>query len=153
MLNTNYKEYAVHVYENNPFTDGFKSEIGVVDSYEDAKVCAKKSSKKLNEGEHVEIIEIEYDKNGNELSRKFMTGWKAEESEADMETIKLERTQIDREDIRRALKCLEDNGIEKDECGVVLQALCYILTDTETWPLIEAVDLHTPERTMNISNI
>ena len=48
-----------------------------------------------------------------------------------MENINLERTQIDREDIRRALKCLEDNGIEKSECPVVLQALGYILTDTE----------------------
>ena len=30
-----------------------------------------------------------------------------------------------------ALKCLMDNGIEADEAETVLQALCYILLDTE----------------------
>lgn len=33
--------------------------------------------------------------------------------------------------IERALTCLQDNGIDKDECPIVLQALCYILLDTE----------------------
>lgn len=48
-----------------------------------------------------------------------------------MENITLKKTTLDREDIRRALKCLEDNGVDRDECPVVLQALGYILTDTE----------------------
>lgn len=45
--------------------------------------------------------------------------------------IKFDRTEIERRDIQKALQCLEDNGIEKSECPVVLQALGYILTDTE----------------------
>lgn len=48
-----------------------------------------------------------------------------------MENITFKRTEIDRENIRRALQCLEDNGVERSECPVVLQALGYILTDTE----------------------
>lgn len=32
---------------------------------------------------------------------------------------------------KKAQKCLEDNGIEADETGTVLQALFYILFDTE----------------------
>lgn len=57
-----------------------------------------------------------------------------------MEIIKFERTEIDRENIRRALQCLEDNGIDKDECPVVLQALGYILTDTELEDLLTDED-------------
>lgn len=38
---------------------------------------------------------------------------------------------LNREKIKKALQCLADNGIDKDECPIVLQALCYILMDTE----------------------
>lgn len=145
--NNTHKEYAVHVYENNPFTDGFVREIDVFSEYEEAKKRAKKAEKEIDACEHIEIIEVECDENDNELSRKFMTGWKAEESE--METIKLERTQIDREDIRRALKCLEDNGIEKSECPTVLQALGYILTDTELDTLFFDEDFEPRFKHMN----
>lgn len=41
------------------------------------------------------------------------------------------------EKVRKALTCLEDNGIDKDECEIVLQALCYILMDTEIYPTIK----------------
>ena len=34
----------------------------------------------------------------------------------------------------RAEQCLIDNGIDKDEASVVLQALGYILLDTELYP-------------------
>lgn len=34
----------------------------------------------------------------------------------------------------RAKQCLIDNGVERDEAGTVLQALCYILLDTEISP-------------------
>lgn len=48
---------------------------------------------------------------------------------------KVNRT-ITKENIKRALKVLEDNGIEKDEAGVVLQAIGYALLDTELEDLI-----------------
>lgn len=32
----------------------------------------------------------------------------------------------------KAMQCLEDNGIEREEAEEVLQALCYILCDEET---------------------
>jgi len=35
------------------------------------------------------------------------------------------------EDIKRTLKVLADNGVERDECEVVLQAIGYTLLDTE----------------------
>jgi hypothetical protein len=35
------------------------------------------------------------------------------------------------EKIKKALQILEDNGIDKDECEVVLQALGYALLDEE----------------------
>ena len=73
--NNTYTEYAVHVYETDPFADGFLKEIDVFSTYEDAKNCAKKANKTLDEGEHIEIIEVECDENSNELSRKFMVGW------------------------------------------------------------------------------
>ena len=75
MLNTNYKEYAVHVYENNPFSDGFKREIDTLSTYPAATDCAKGNIEALNENEHIEIIEIEYDTDGNEVSRKFIKYW------------------------------------------------------------------------------
>lgn len=39
---------------------------------------------------------------------------------------------VNKERIERALVCLSDNGVPKDECPEVLQALCYILLDEET---------------------
>ena len=45
-----------------------------------------------------------------------------------------------REQIQKALQCLADNGIEKGECAVVLQALCYILMDTEIETLLQDED-------------
>lgn len=36
--------------------------------------------------------------------------------------------------IEKAIQCLIDNGIEKDEAKVVLQALGYILLDEEFFP-------------------
>ena len=36
--------------------------------------------------------------------------------------------------IRAAEKCLIDNGIEPDEASTVLQAIGYILLDTELYP-------------------
>lgn len=41
--------------------------------------------------------------------------------------------QITKENIKRAEKLLVDNGIEKDEASIVLQALGYILLDTELY--------------------
>ena len=37
-------------------------------------------------------------------------------------------------DIKRAEKCLIDNGIEADEAPIVLQAIGYILFDIELYP-------------------
>lgn len=39
---------------------------------------------------------------------------------------------ITQEKFNKAKKCLIDNGIEYDEADIVLQAICYILTDEET---------------------
>jgi hypothetical protein len=36
--------------------------------------------------------------------------------------------------VNAAMQCLIDNGIEADEASVVLQALGYILIDTELFP-------------------
>lgn len=44
--------------------------------------------------------------------------------------IKVNKT-IKQEDIDKALKVLCDNGIEEDECEVVLQAIGYTLLDVE----------------------
>lgn len=41
---------------------------------------------------------------------------------------------IDNSKIRAAEKCLIDNGIEPDEANTVLQAIGYILLDTELYP-------------------
>ena len=38
------------------------------------------------------------------------------------------------EKIKSAEKCLIDNGIEPDEAGTILQALGYILLDSELYP-------------------
>lgn len=50
-------------------------------------------------------------------------------------SIKINKT-VTKEDVERTLKVLEDNGIEKDETGVVLQAIGYSLLDTELEGLI-----------------
>lgn len=41
---------------------------------------------------------------------------------------------VPEEKIASAKQCLIDNGIEDDEAETVLQALCYILMDTEIFP-------------------
>ena len=41
---------------------------------------------------------------------------------------------IDNSKIGAAEKCLIDNGIEPDEASTVLQAIGYILLDTELYP-------------------
>ena len=45
-----------------------------------------------------------------------------------------------KEKIKKALECLVDNGIERDEAGVVLQALGYILCDEEWEDIIFMVE-------------
>lgn len=47
-------------------------------------------------------------------------------SKSYLEDRRLSQSQVD-----AALQCLIDNGIDKDESGIVLQALCYILMDEE----------------------
>lgn len=42
---------------------------------------------------------------------------------------------INNDKIRAAEKCLIDNGIEPDEANTVLQAIGYILLDTELYPV------------------
>lgn len=50
--------------------------------------------------------------------------------------MQIQRTNITKEDVERTLKVLVDNGIEKDEAGIVLQAIGYTLLDTELEDLI-----------------
>lgn len=50
--------------------------------------------------------------------------------------MQIQRTNITKEDVKRTLKVLVDNGIEKDEAGIVLQAIGYTLLDTELEDLI-----------------
>lgn len=42
--------------------------------------------------------------------------------------------EINEEQINKAMQCLVDNGIEANEACIVLQALGYILLDTELFP-------------------
>ncbi len=46
----------------------------------------------------------------------------------------------ERTKIKNALRCLNDNGIDKMECPEVLRALCYILYDAEIDNLLEEDD-------------
>ena len=48
--------------------------------------------------------------------------------------IKLNKTSIEVEDIKRTRQVLIDNGIEEDEVDCVLQAIGYTLLDTELYP-------------------
>lgn len=41
---------------------------------------------------------------------------------------------ITKADIRKAENVLIDNGIDKDEADIVLQAIGYVLLDTELYP-------------------
>jgi hypothetical protein len=47
--------------------------------------------------------------------------------------IKLNKTSVDKEDIRRAEQVLIDNGIDADEVDIVLQAVGYTLLNTELY--------------------
>lgn len=49
-------------------------------------------------------------------------------------------TELSREQIKKALQCLVDNGISKDESPVVLQALCFILINREIEDLLTQED-------------
>lgn len=48
-------------------------------------------------------------------------------------SIKIVNKEITNIEIERAKQCLIDNGIEHDEAETVLQALGYILLDTELY--------------------
>lgn len=48
--------------------------------------------------------------------------------------IPVKTTEIAPSQVNAAMQCLIDNGIEKDEAATVLQALGYILLDTELFP-------------------
>jgi hypothetical protein len=47
--------------------------------------------------------------------------------------IKLNKTSVDKEDIKRAEQVLIDNGIDADEVDIVLQAVGYTLLNTELY--------------------
>lgn len=48
--------------------------------------------------------------------------------------IRIQKTKITSEDIKRAEQVLIDNGIEPGEADTVLQAIGYTLIDTELYP-------------------
>ena len=52
----------------------------------------------------------------------------------------VESFHLNKEQLKGALLCLRDNGVDPDECPEVLQALCYILLDKEIEPLLELLD-------------
>ena len=47
--------------------------------------------------------------------------------------IKLNKSSVNEEDVKRAEKVLIDNGIDADEACIVLQAIGYVLLDTELY--------------------
>lgn len=47
--------------------------------------------------------------------------------------IKLNKTSVDKEDIKMAEQVLIDNGIDADEVDIVLQAVGYALLNTELY--------------------
>ena len=49
-------------------------------------------------------------------------------------------TELTKQQIIDALRCLYDNGIDAGECDTVLQALCYILLDKEIDFLLELLE-------------
>jgi len=52
------------------------------------------------------------------------------------------RTEITKENIKRAEQVLIDNGIDKDEAECVLQAIGYTLLDTELYGNDVANEIH-----------
>ena len=50
---------------------------------------------------------------------------------------KIKKIIINDENIKRTLKVLEDNGIEKDEFGYVLEAIGYTLLDEDLNKIID----------------
>ena len=50
--------------------------------------------------------------------------------------IPIQKQYLSESDIDKACLCLRDNGIDEDEIDTVLQALCYILLDTEIEELL-----------------
>ena len=50
---------------------------------------------------------------------------------------KIQKSIITDENIKRTWKVLEDNGIEKDECGYVLEAIGYTLLDEDLNKIID----------------
>ena len=58
-----YTEYAVEINNNK----GFVRQIDVFSTYEEAEEFADNYKKPLNDGEYLNIIFIDYDKNGDEI--------------------------------------------------------------------------------------
>ena len=59
-----------------------------------------------------------------------------------METSLKVRASVTRADISRAEQVLIDNGIEPDEAQTVLQAIGYVLLDTELYGNEKSIELH-----------
>ena len=62
-------------------------------------------------------------------------------------TITVDAHTMNQSIFNRAAKCLIDNGTDSDEAATVLQALCYILMDTETELLMDQCDMPIKEKT------
>lgn len=58
----------------------------------------------------------------------------------EINTINVDKTEISKIDIKKAERCLVDNGIEFDEAPTVLQALGHILLNTELEPILSDPD-------------
>ena len=58
-----YTEYSVEVNNEN----GFVRQIDIFQTIEEAQECAKSDDIKLEDGEYINIIWIDYDKNGDEI--------------------------------------------------------------------------------------
>ena len=53
--------------------------------------------------------------------------------------VKLETTELNEDNIKRALQVLIDNGIEKDEADTVLEAIGYVMLDTDLDEILSKV--------------
>ena len=66
-MNAARTEYALEVY--NEYHDRFVEQIDVFETYEEARMYARDHDIPLEDGEYLEITEIEYDEDDEEFNR------------------------------------------------------------------------------------
>lgn len=127
------KLYTLVIIDNECHIEGISTWPTLKAAQKELKADFKRTIKDIvgdGEIDEEDLIEV---KELNERSYYISCG-NDYELFAEIREYDMEPKPIDKRTLKKAEQVLIDNGIEKDEASTVLQALGYVLLDTELYP-------------------